>query len=720
MESNTGKNPTSQHPNRLDLLFFFLAILFVVVLVTVYVSKERFFYFYDAAGYHGITADLAYSFPVDPALTLSEIQNSINQEYNYFFALPLIPFLILFGDHRLVYELSTALIYQLPYALALGAIASRLVVVVDEPTPGKIQFIRRRRLAFWITVFITLVNPTAWGPLLRGLPDVGAALLIALAVWIYLYDTRLLRVWQVVVVGILLALAVIFRRHFAYAVGAFYLAAFLQDVLLFLYSLQKDGRSAWRTFWKKSLRLGLTAGITLLTIILLAQPFLTRILTINYTQLYASYLRPWGFLLWFYTEQYSLVVLVLTGLGFLLGIRLGLLNKKSTAFILVFGVVALVVWNTLAGQRGMQYTLHFTFLVIIGLSVLLVTVLTLVNPRYRLWLAAPLVVYLVFNGFNGILKPAPVPAPYSRLLSVGFPPMVRADYSEVVRLVAHLRDRVPPGAPIYVVDSSYKMNADLLAKAEQNLYGRSSTQLNILASPIIDSRDNYPLESLLNAQYVIVSTPPQYHLKPEEHEVMGVTYEAFSHDWEIARDFQRLPETFHLAGGTVLTIYQRVQPTSPITAVRTFNRMRAIIGDRPGSQLDWISLGSQQLPTTRNKSGRFISSASSSSSDRPVEMNFLYVEDPLEKGILTGRVEWNKKACKGLTLVVQTMAADGRLLESGQVELFERKATFELPFRRISASGEAASNLVLRAITDQGGTAENACSVEIRWSLQAL
>ena len=206
---------------------------------------------------------------------------------------------------------------------------------------------------------------------------------------------------------------------------------------------------------------------------------------------------------------------------------------------------------------------------------------------------------------------------------------------------------------------------------------------------------------------------------PEEQEVIGATYQAFQQDWEIAQDFTRLPESFQLASDTVLNVFQRQRPTSLETAVVTFNRMRELIGDRPGSQLDWVNLGLQRLGISQNKSGRFVAIAGSTEPEHPVEMSFLYVEDPPESGKITGRVEWNKKACKELLLEARMTRPDGSLLSTNQVAITERQGLFALPFQRTSPSGEAATNLILRAITPQGGTSSNACTVELRWSLNS-
>jgi len=47
--------------------------------------------------------------------------NSTNLEYNYFHTIPLIPFILALGNSRLSYVLSVSLVYQLPFALVVGA-----------------------------------------------------------------------------------------------------------------------------------------------------------------------------------------------------------------------------------------------------------------------------------------------------------------------------------------------------------------------------------------------------------------------------------------------------------------------------------------------------------------------------------------------------------------------------------------------------------------------
>lgn len=740
MEIDTPQKPSQPvkwRQHAWNGLLFLLAILFVVVLVSVYIRQERFYYFYDFAGYQGVTQDLAYTFSQDALVAISRLKNSLELEYNDLFAIPLVPWILLFGESRLVYELSAALLFQLPYALALGGIAHRLVSKgsslskkgtsdpgqASQPSVSPHHVSHLPRLAFWLTVFLTLASPTAWGPLLRGLPDVGAACLVALAIWVSLYDLSLRRPWQIISIGILLALAVIFRRHFAYAAVSFFLAIALQFALDFLFTFRKAGKPAWNNLWKSSLRLALTALTTLITLFLLAPPFLTRVITIDYTQLYASYLIPWSDLLLVFARQYGPVVLLLAITGFGLGLHTRLLAREQTIFILMFGLIISSVWILMARQGSYQYTLHFTFLVILGISSLLLVILRLPKPALRGWLALLVAGFLTLNALSSLFVPAT--SSLNRLLSGSglmsgrYLPMVRSDYAEVTRLVDYLHKLVPPGDPLYTVDSSYNLNADLIEKAEKLIFGRSQAHLNVLPSPIIDSRDSYPLESLLVAEFVVLSTPPQYHLNAHEQEVVGVTYDIFKQDWEVAQDFAPLPESFSFAEGKVKTrVYQRLHPTSEQIAIRTFHQIRQQIKDRPGSQIDWVNLGLARLGIVENKHSRFTTIHGSTQPDQPVEMNFLYIEEPPENGNITGHVDWNKKACKGLVLEAVTTNSMGEPLSSSQAEIANRQASFSIPFQKMSPTGEIAAYLVLRARTSQGGTPKNACTVRIRWYLE--
>jgi hypothetical protein len=90
----------------------------------------------------------------------------------------LAPFIFFFGDSRIVYIVSNALVYIVPFSLVMGVLATKIIPVHSH-------------IVFWSTTFLTLLIPPTWISTLRGYPDIGAAVLIGLAILFYLKDITL-------------------------------------------------------------------------------------------------------------------------------------------------------------------------------------------------------------------------------------------------------------------------------------------------------------------------------------------------------------------------------------------------------------------------------------------------------------------------------------------------------------------------------------------------
>ena len=171
------------------------------------------------------------------------------------------------------------------------------------------------------------------------------------------------------------------------------------------------------------------------------------------------------------------------------------------------------------------------------------------------------------------------------LLPPNSPPLVRSDYTTVVDLASFLRANAPH-EPLYVIAASPTLNADTLRQAEQQAYGRSDIRLYFLASPDIDSRDFYPLDSLVQAQYVILGTPLQIEMDVNQQKVVKAAYDAFAQDWAISQDFVRLPRTLELKGGVKVSLYHRIRPTSLPVLLDTLRLVESEVGRVPGRQAD--------------------------------------------------------------------------------------------------------------------------------------
>jgi hypothetical protein len=186
------------------------------------------------------------------------------------------------------------------------------------------------------------------------------------------------------------------------------------------------------------------------------------------------------------------------------------------------------------------------------------------------------------------------------------------------------------------------MNDEIMHYAEVSLYGES-TSLKILYSPQIDSRDFFPLKPLLQADYVVVTTPFQYHLSQDEQKVVKVVFDVFAQQWKISKDFKKLPEEFHLYDGAVLSVYKRQAPTSLATTLLTFDQMRKYIGRLPGGQSDWLLLTSPtEASPTYDINGQKHSVTMSNDSSL---LSFLYAGADPAQYLIAGKVEFLGEKC---------------------------------------------------------------------------
>jgi hypothetical protein len=609
----------------------------VLVATYAYVAAERTFYYWDHAVFQDITWRTTAAFRASPAAGLAEIQRSYHDDYNALFAVPLVPFQLLFGESRLAYELALALVYFCPFALALGLLATRLLIAPP-------------RLVFWTAAWLTLLVPIAWVPGLRGYPDAGAAALVVLALTIQMRDLESQRLWPPVAVGALLGVAGLFRRHFVYAA-----VAFLATVLAL--GATRSLRRVLRREPSLPLLLRTLRGVAMMvaamagTVAVLGMGFAERLRDYDFHALYRGYEMTLADLLRWYQAPYGWVALIAAAVGLLLGSLNDASGEARTRFLATYAGISVVQWATAVRQVGEQYTLHFTPIVVLGLLLFGWAAGHQLGGAWRAALATLGACYLAVNLFLGLVDLDPGRDAALRPLFAGKWDMsYRWDDGEVRRLIEGLRAQAPDPR-VYVAASSDLINPDLLRHAEWQLFGRRHATLDVLAVPEVDSRDYYPLGRLLDATAVVVAEPAAYHLSPDAQRTIGVVHDLFVEGRGLALDFAVIPATFGLEDGTRLRVYRRQRPTSITTALETLRIIESRLPTRPGMQPDWVVVarafpwwlvknpdGSASWvahPTRRRDTGRATTLA------------YLGGEEGLE---VSGRIRFVDGRCQGATL----------------------------------------------------------------------
>jgi hypothetical protein len=551
------------------------------VAAVVYVQQERYFYWSDFT-YYQTAAWFARMSVVDNGVLSFPLLAwlSTGRTHNLLFTVPLVPIMGLLGDGRAVYIGSLVALYLVPYVLTLAAIVSSCVS--DS---------QLKQRAFWICAGVAVLTPAVWAPSLRGYPDALPALLVAVAVWLYVNDMEMKHWRRAILIGVLLGLAPVIRRHYFYADFAFGLAALATHLFYF------------RRLSLNFVLMGVSAVLFLLTFGL---PFLQSILAQNYIRLYEAAYAPYAEAAGYFFVAYGGLAWALAGAGFVAANRLGVVEARRWNFVLGFAVLSILAWIFFGRHLAVHYTLYSDAFVVIGLTALILAALAGVKaalPRAAILATCALV--MVANLFFGLLPPSQLSAAnlhptrpgmlstpdehgdaLSRLFSASYAPLQRADTDEILRLVKLLR---PLDGPVLVASFSKAMAPDIIKNAQREIYGIKQDKIILVEPPFLDSRDSYWLDELLWANFAVVAEPVQTIYRPENELLLHTLVAAFRENWTIAQDFELMPDVFHMQDGSMVRVYKRIRPTSVTVAIQTLEKLKSKLNRTPLGQPDWIS-----------------------------------------------------------------------------------------------------------------------------------
>lgn len=676
----------------INITVFIILIVLVALLTIIYINSENTIYWWDFAGYNNAANNLTNLFQESPSKAINEIIKSLSLQKNYLVTLPTVPFLYIFGKTRLAYILSLTLFYLLPFALVNGAIARKLIPV-------------HKTKVFWLTVILALLIPINWASVLRGYTDTGGAVFLWLAITVYLHNIDLKKWWQLPTIGILLAISILLRRHFSYGVIAILIGIAFEYFFSYFYQFYKNYINQEKSFDQPTgknlltkdlknlsiffIKVSLIALCCFLTITIVAQGFVKNSLTEDYRTLYSAWALSFSQISWRYVWFYGLGTLILSLVGFIWGTKKRLLHPRITLFLAIYTIFSAIEWLIILRYGNIHYALHFTPVIVLGLTAFLANSYLYLSGKQRLIVLSLTSLYLIINIIIGLtdinkfsLFSSFTNSPIRPLFANSFPPLKRNDISEILRLNKYIYQLAAPRQElVYIVAASNQLNASIINNTSRIIEPENWWKLRAISKPHIDSRDTYPLPELLSTQYVLLPQPFQgvlltdeQVLKQGEQDVVKVVYDAFNENWQIAQDFQKLPEQFSLDNGVIVHIYQRIKPTDLSTTIQTFEEIKKRVGEIPGRQLDWITF--QQSPhidvnyqavekvANQVANNAYILQTLPSDQLSQTAYSFLYINQLPEQIKLTGNIDFLKSECAGINLRFSLLDNRGNILNS--------------------------------------------------------
>ena len=477
----------------------------------------------------------------DPFAAVKTWKSSINHsDYNNFLPMLMVLPAHIFGKSFLHYVLYVWLMFGLP---AIFLISAALKTFLENC--GYKVF----PCAVFMAIF--MLFPIFEVPLFIGYANVSI-LLPGAIILIMLLNLKKdeLQKSRLLTISLLSIFAVFQARTAAYMiVGCF--AGYTVYLILSSY-FEKNLRRDFLTLCKKFLFIGVSAVLMMLPLFF---SFLKKSVTYDYGTAYSAYALGMEFSARI-LDHAAWIGFLMYGV-FFVAIILGLFNKKlraAAALIFVWLAVAVILFCRVQ-LMGWQ---HF-YIMILPFGAAIAALIAVIFSRAKI-LSAILAAILILNfahTFGGILPE------YGHVFNKNYELPVRYEIADMKNFVEYLNGLTAgTDKKIFLLASGSLYNSTTLQKIY--IPEKHVALPNLLNTADVDLRDGFPVQ-FFDADFVVIATPPQVHLRAEDQSVVVKTAEfilkpsPISARFKLIEEFKFQPQ---LAENSIVTfkIYEKISP----------------------------------------------------------------------------------------------------------------------------------------------------------------
>lgn len=584
--------------NRCKTLIIFAPLTVLInIFVIDYVKNEKFVYFWDTSGYWFGWDYLGKIYYDNIFRGFLEV--CISMRHCDYSLLPLAPIAfnsVIFGPSRLSYILSIVNVLAFPSLVVLWffvrarykyvpygtAVKATSQETKFEAGPQNSDTLQMSNIVLFFTAFSIFSLPQWWIPILRG--EAGIAGIFIMFLLLITYFSRSLykqSFFSILIMSTLLFLLVLTRRWYAYWIVSFFVCAGLMELVR---DIDPD-KNMIKQYKGKAGKLILIGIMSIAMMLIFANPITKRMILTNYFDIYSAYrysLSIWDIsrIIYGYFGFLFLLLLAISAAYTLYISRL-----RLTSLFLVFQAVLTTVLFSRTQDFGAQ---HY-YLIIPNMAV--VIALFVMDAAHRIKNKPTRCVFLgvialmLTANFLAVLSPSAQPhlTPLNGLLPTQRHfPLTRSDFPELQRLSDALEnvektastcsdfpelqrlsnalenvEKTAFFASVYVVASSGALNDDILRNLRRMSSRESKYVTHILQGHHVDKRDGFPFR-ILEASYLVVASPTQYHLRPEDQRVVGLLAEHIMERKTIGKAYEPIMCDFVLEGGVRVIVFKRI------------------------------------------------------------------------------------------------------------------------------------------------------------------
>ena len=507
------------------LIYFLIIAAVLNLLAVIYINSGKFIYFWDDATYWDISRRIA-SGAINEGGFWQNVYNSVAiEDYNYIAALPSAAVALIFGTSRLTYVLGLVNMYLVPSYIMIYLLAKKLS--------------KAPKIALIITI---LLFPSLLFLTFIGFVDVGAMLICLICLNLYYSKDGVSNApWRYMLIGILLVLAILWRRYFAFYAVSF-VTAMIADCLLF------------RRKWYNSL---ITVAVMAAIIGLCFRDFLVYKLMADYGNMYSGYKFSAATDFKLITRYFGLFLI---GLLAVCSVIIAIRKKEGRTLFLWLQMVVCLIMFISTQTHGQQHLL---------LYLPSLTALTLIMIRHitkeRMLIG---ICFLAVLHTSFVYIPSKQPQNIQEIKHMSLIPTFsmlpthRDDAEEILALKQRLDTTVYDGDNLGVLASSFTLNEDILKNVEASLGVKSIRDNYIVSLPQVDSRDT-DLSALYTVNYVLAAFPAQTHLAEGSQTVVTEAVRSFENYADIATAYEEIYEFETVIDGMTIKLYHRVRDELP-------------------------------------------------------------------------------------------------------------------------------------------------------------
>jgi hypothetical protein len=537
--------------NIQKIFLFFIGLIGIHLFVYYFISQEKYIYFWDYFHYWYKFQNVGTALFTKPLEELRIIYHTVrHDDYNLLPVFFLSPFYLFFGADRLSYILAIADIYVFSSAILLVFLTGKFISMSQQ---------KNSIAASMLSLMTFILLPQVWIPVLYGYPDIAGVTVIIIILLIWMRKPLEDQKWTTLVgLGLLLSFLVMLRRWYAYWTVSFFIAI-AADMLITVLPKHRAQVARYVPYLKNMFIIG---SVSVLSFFSVASPIAKKMLTTNYADIYSAYKRSPDLSRFFsvFFDDFGLLEITLC----LAGMVCGILNKKTrrlSLFLLIQMISIILLFTRVQDFNSHHYYLIIPVIVIfISLSVITFLHYLKSIPVKLSFLAIYLLVFIV--QFSVVFVPKA--SDYFAKITPLFPksthyPLVRNDLQKIDELLDVLKELLKGESTVYVLSSSMIFNSDIVKNACLSSYHAGNLCEQILESSDVDKIHGFPM-NFLNADYIVLASPNQYHLNPDDQRVIGVLADEIRNPKNIGVSYEQLPFAFALDDNVTVSIYKKVRP----------------------------------------------------------------------------------------------------------------------------------------------------------------